>query len=571
MEIVKKKVVYTSFAALLLSGFTLQTAKAEDVTVSSEGNTINLATSEVEEPLITETQVSETSETVLDTVATSEIAPSVSASVAASESTVQISTSEAKSQSAASATSQEVKGESGFLGSASSSVTTSLSDFIKQVALVSSESQVTDTRTTSEQAKPDVVLTIDRSRTTTVTSEALEVSALNKRVDSLYTSELAGQVTNSLATSEVASVESLAMPVVIFSTDEDALISEVATVETSEAITTTEGSTADSESVTSTIMTVGWPDSTSTSSVFRKSEISEVISFLQSENVTYASEVMTEGGSTAEIVATPISSEVYTIVPTRDSTGAKIEDAPEVSGNTDVIYLARGEVFNVNFDVNKMNGTKIKGLNLFLDGKQIHHSLFIEGTLDDINAGLGDYHLAEQPTGIHKMSFELIDTNDNIHYLTQTFSVFNDGETPVTPTTNRVTETILVPVVYPSTNTTETSATDGLDSARYSEVATQIQTTAISELAEVTRTLTQQLASQIAEALSDLSQAIAGHAADSANSMDIFQAARHGVTQTAKKIAETISDPEAVGKQALAVATIALVLLVLYLAAITFI
>ncbi len=40
------------------------------------------------------------------------------------------------------------------------------------------------------------------------------------------------------------------------------------------------------------------------------------------------------------------------------------------------------------------------------------------------------YHLAEQTTEA-KMTFELIDTNNNIHYLTQTFSVFNEGERPM--------------------------------------------------------------------------------------------------------------------------------------------
>lgn len=43
------------------------------------------------------------------------------------------------------------------------------------------------------------------------------------------------------------------------------------------------------------------------------------------------------------------------------------------------------------------------------------------------------------------------------------------------------------------------------------------------------------------------------------------------ITQAARKIAETISDPDIIGKQALATATVVLVLLVLYLAAITFI
>lgn len=44
---------------------------------------------------------------------------------------------------------------------------------------------------------------------------------------------------------------------------------------------------------------------------------------------------------------------VYTVVPKRDSTGALLEDQP-AAGNTDILYLARGKIFNVNFDVNKM-------------------------------------------------------------------------------------------------------------------------------------------------------------------------------------------------------------------------
>ncbi|MFR3178518.1 MAG: hypothetical protein ACLTM7_03460 [Streptococcus sp.] len=84
-----------------------------------------------------------------------------------------------------------------------------------------------------------------------------------------------------------------------------------------------------------------------------------------------------------------------------------------------------------------MEGVRLRRPDLVLDGKQIHHSYFVEGTLDEVNAGLSAYHLAEQTTGIHKMTFELIDTNNNIHYLTQTFSVFNEGERPVTPDSYR--------------------------------------------------------------------------------------------------------------------------------------
>ena len=312
-----------------------------------------------------------------------------------------------------------------------------------------------------------------------------------------------------------------------------------------------------------TVLTVGWKDSSSTSEVFKTSE---VVSMLQSESLTYSSEVTFTDGLISEILATPITSEVYSVVPKRDSTGELLENQPTVTGNTDVLYLARGEVFNVNFDVNKMEGKKIKGLNLVLDGKQIHHSYFVEGTLDEVNAGLSAYHLAEQTTGIHKMTFELIDTDNNIHYLTQTFSVFNEGERPVTPDSYRRTQ------YYPSTTTTTTiPVTYNTSVNNYTETANQIQATAVNELAETTRALTQQLADQIAEVLSGWSSAISGNGSTSTGSIDIFQAAGKTITQAARKIAESIADPDTIGKQALAAATVVLVLLVLYLAAITFI
>ena len=36
-------------------------------------------------------------------------------------------------------------------------------------------------------------------------------------------------------------------------------------------------------------------------------------------------------------IATPITSEVYTVVPKRDSTGSLLEDHPAVTGNTDIL------------------------------------------------------------------------------------------------------------------------------------------------------------------------------------------------------------------------------------------
>jgi len=104
---------------------------------------------------------------------------------------------------------------------------------------------------------------------------------------------------------------------------------------------------------------------------------------------------------------------------------------------------------------------------------------------------LSAYHLAEQTTGIHKMTFELIDTNNNIHYLTQTFSVFNEGERPVTPDSYRRNQ-------YSSTTTTTTvPVTYNTSANSYTETANHIQATAVNELAETTRALTQQLAEQI--------------------------------------------------------------------------
>ena len=416
----------------------------------------------------------------------------------------------------------------------------------------------------SEQAKPNIVLTYDKSREATATAESQAVTSMYKSESTLYTSELAGNTHAVIEKSEYSSLDSHTTSVSATPTSQAIATSEVASESASTASslasTAPETSQLNNNSEDSlTVLTVGWKDSSSTSEVF---ETSVVVSMLQSESLTYSSEVTFTDGLTSEILATPITSEVYTVVPKRDSTGALLEDQPAVTGNTDILYLARGEIFNVNFDVNKMEGKKIKGLNLVLDGKQIHHSYFVEGTLDEVNAGLSAYHLAEQTTGIHKMTFELIDTNNNIHYLTQTFSVFNEGERPVTPDSyrrNQYSSTTTVPVTY---NTSANS---------YTETANHIQATAVNELAETTRALTQQLAEQIAEVLSGWSSAISGNSSTSAGSIDIFQAAGKTITQAARKIAESISDPDTIGKQALAAATVVLVLLVLYLAAITFI
>ena len=557
MEIAKKKVLYTTFAALILSSFTLQTGKADEVQTSPDKANIDYVKSEAPAPAPLAPQVDFSA-----VEAKAEPASQVT-SVVTSTSLMVVSSSETDEGLL------EVHSQVDIVDSSISTATPHSEEARSQAfgedrSVAASERGDANSTSDSEQAKPNIVLTYDKSREATATAESQAVTSIYKSESTLYTSELAGNTHAVIEKSEYSSLDSHTTSVSATHTSQAIATSEVASESASTASslasTAPETSQLNNNSEDSlTVLTIGWKDSSSTSEVF---ETSEVVSMLQSESLTYSSEVTFTDGLTSEILATPITSEVYTVVPKRDSTGALLEDQPAVTGNTDILYLARGEIFNVNFDVNKMEGKKIKGLNLVLDGKQIHHSYFVEGTLDEVNAGLSAYHLAEQTTGIHKMTFELIDTNNNIHYLTQTFSVFNEGERPVTPDSyrrNQYSSTTTVPVTY---NTSANS---------YTETANHIQATAVNELAETTRALTQQLAEQIAEVLSGWSSAISGNNSTSTGSIDIFQAAGKTITQAARKIAESISDPDTIGKQALAAATVVLVLLVLYLAAITFI
>ena len=51
MEIAKKKVFYTTFAALILSSFTLQTGKADEVQVKTDEAKIDYVNSEAPAPV----------------------------------------------------------------------------------------------------------------------------------------------------------------------------------------------------------------------------------------------------------------------------------------------------------------------------------------------------------------------------------------------------------------------------------------------------------------------------------------------------------------------------------------
>lgn len=559
MEIAKKKVLYTTFAALILSSFTLQTGKADEVQASPDKANIDYVNSEAPAPAPLAPQVDFSA-----VEAKAEPASQVT-SVVTSTSLMVVSSSETD-EGLLEVHSQVDIVETRVSKATPHSEGAQVQAFSVGSSTATSERGDAKPASDSEQAKPNIVLTYDKSREAPATAESQAVTSMYKSESTLYTSELAGN-THAVEKSEFSSLNSHTTSVSATNFSQavatSELASEAASTASSLASTNAEASQSNKNTEESlTVLTVGWKDSTSTSEVF---ETSVVVSMLQSESLTYSSEVTFTDGLISEILATPITSEVYTVVPKRDSTGSLLEDHPAVTGNTDILYLARGEIFNVNFDVNKMDGKKIKGLNLVLDGKQIHHSYFVEGTLDEVNAGLSAYHLAEQTTGIHKMTFELIDTDNNIHYLTQTFSVFNDGDLPVTPGGYQRTQ-------YPSTTTTMTiPVTYNTSVNNYTEVANHIQATAVNELAETTRALTQQLADQIAEVLSGWSSAISGSNTTSSGSIDIFQAAGKTITQAARKIAETISDPDTVGKQALAAATVVLVLLVLYLAAITFI
>lgn len=559
MEIAKKKVLYTTFAALILSSFTLQTGKADEVQASPDKADIDYVNSEAPAPAPLAPQVDFSA-----VEAKAEPASQVT-SVVTSTSLMVVSSSETD-EGLLEVHSQVDIVETRVSKATPHSEGAQVQAFSVGSSTATSERGDAKPASDSEQAKPNIVLTYDKSREATATAESQAVTSMYKSESTLYTSELAGN-THAVEKSEFSSLNSHTTSVSATNFSQavatSELASEAASTASSLASTNAEASQSNKNTEESlTVLTVGWKDSTSTSEVF---ETSVVVSMLQSESLTYSSEVTFTDGLISEILATPITSEVYTVVPKRDSTGSLLEDHPAVTGNTDILYLARGEIFNVNFDVNKMDGKKIKGLNLVLDGKQIHHSYFVEGTLDEVNAGLSAYHLAEQTTGIHKMTFELIDTDNNIHYLTQTFSVFNDGDLPVTPGGYQRTQ-------YPSTTTTMTiPVTYNTSVNNYTEAANHIQATAVNELAETTRALTQQLADQIAEVLSGWSSAISGSNTTSSGSIDIFQAASKTITQAARKIAETISDPDTVGKQALAAATVVLVLLVLYLAAITFI
>lgn len=560
MEIAKKKVLYTTFAALILSSFTLQTGKADEVQASPDKANIDYVKSEAPAPTPLAPQVDFSA-----VEAKAEPASQVT-SVVTSTSLMVVSSSETD-EGLLEVHSQVDIVETRVSKATPHSEGAQVQAFSADSSTATSERGDAKPASDSEQAKPNIVLTYDKSREATATAESQAVTSIYKSESTLYTSELDGNTHAVIEKSEYSSLDSHTISVSATNISQAVATSEVAseTASTASSLASTTAETSQLNKDTEeslTVLTVGWKDSSSTSEVFKTSE---VVSMLQSESLTYSSEVTFTDGLISEILATPITSEVYSVVPKRDSTGELLEDQPTVTGNTDVLYLARGEVFNVNFDVNKMEGKKIKGLNLVLDGKQIHHSYFVEGTLDEVNAGLSAYHLAEQTTGIHKMTFELIDTDNNIHYLTQTFSVFNEGERPVTPDSYRRTQ-------YPSTTTTTTIPVAYNTSVNnYTETANQIQATAVNELAETTRALTQQLADQIAEVLSGWSSAISGNSSTSTGSIDIFQAAGKTITQAARKIAESIADPDTIGKQALAAATVVLVLLVLYLAAITFI
>ncbi|MGT2907761.1 hypothetical protein [Streptococcus dentiloxodontae] len=428
---------------------------------------------------------------------------------------------------------------------------------------------------TSETASTELVIseTLEESA---ISSEASTVSMSEQFVASSETSESISGVDT--ATSEVSTETS---EFYALQNDDSAWTSESASTIYASSEKTEELPQSQSE-VTTKTFTVSGTVSTSAASSELIENYNNVLSTAstytdtsqyQSESLTYTSEVRLDDGSSSEITAQPVSSDSYTVVKRYDDRGAKIEDAPVVTGNKDTLYVARGDVFNVHFNV---EGQDIVGLNLVLDGNPVYQGYFIEDKVNEVNAGLGDYHLAEQTTGIHSMTFELIDANRNIHYLTQYFSVFNMGETPVKRTNNWS---------YPPNkgNSAPVIVNVTVNNARtysYATLADQIQSAAVTDLTHATQAGIQQLTSQLSQVLNSLAAtnpAGTGNSAANSNattrkqSGGFFQSIGESAEQAAETVAKTVSDPSMFGKQVLATATVVFVLLIIYLAVVAFI
>ena len=198
MEITKKKVFYTTFAALILSSFTLQTGKADEVQASPDKDNIDYVNSEVPAPLAPQVDFSAVE-------VKAEPASQVS-SVVTSTSLMVVSSSETD-EGLLEVHSQVDIVETRVSKATPHSEEARVQTFGEDSSVAVSERGDASATSESEQAKPNIVLTYDKSREATATAESQAVTSTYKSESTLYTSELAGN-THAIEKSEFSSLNS---------------------------------------------------------------------------------------------------------------------------------------------------------------------------------------------------------------------------------------------------------------------------------------------------------------------------------------------------------------------------
>ena len=288
MEIVtnKHKMLYTSFAALILSGVAVQTGMADEiqgptgedqydiVVIDSTVSANTTSTSEAVSKTTSESQVTSLASSEVTSLATSEpvsqtgLISELTQSHVAEVIFYDASRLEARKPvtALASVTTTERAGQEGSSSEAQSE---------KKPSIRMGENGAQARVTVSIQDTP-----VYNSESTLYTSELsgdLAQSQDKSEMVSEGSLDLSGMTTDtsvSVATSEV--ISELASSITL-------LIDKSETLDENEGTTSTESLTSESAS---TIMEVGWADSTSTSDVFDRGSL---LSFLQSENKSYTS------------------------------------------------------------------------------------------------------------------------------------------------------------------------------------------------------------------------------------------------------------------------------------------
>ena len=226
MEIAKKKVFYTTFAALILSSFTLQTGKADEVQVKPDEAKIDYVNSEAPAPVAPQADFSSVG-------AKAESASQVS-SVVTSTSLMVVSSSETDEGLL------EVHSQVDIVETSVSTTTPHSEEaraqaFGEDRSVAASERGDANPTSDSEQAKPNIVLTYDKSHEATATAESQAVTSMYKSESTLYTSELAGNTHAVIEKSEYSSLDSHTTSVSATPTSQAIATSEVASESASTA------------------------------------------------------------------------------------------------------------------------------------------------------------------------------------------------------------------------------------------------------------------------------------------------------------------------------------------------